>query len=78
MDTSDTINNAILKARQDPNFGKDLIKFMKYLAIKDCPDEKLAELNRIIAEKNLQNFFTFSSQNIPDFPKKVVEYINSY
>jgi hypothetical protein len=66
------------KAKQTPQFGEDFIKYVKYLALKNCPDDKTADLNRIFEHGNIHDFMLFSVDLIPEFDQKVINYIKNY
>lgn len=66
------------KAKKDPQFAQDFIKYVKYLSLKHCPDDKTADLNRIFEHGNIHDFMIFTENLIPEFDQKVIKYIKNY
>lgn len=76
--TNQVIDLAINKAKKNPSFSKDLVNYCKYLILKDCPDDDLKELDAILKFGNLEDFYHFGSKVIPEFNKKITDYVSSY
>ena len=72
------LDNAISKSKTNPEFHTDLVKYMKYLVLKDISDDQIPELNVILNSDDLSTFFDFSVKIIPNFSQHIIEYISSY
>ena len=70
--------SAIEKSKREPNFSQDLMNYVQYLSLSSCQQNKLPELKQILEEGNMKELLEFGSQSVPEFEKKIVEYINKY
>lgn len=78
INVNQVITTSIKKSKDKPQFIEDLMKYVQYLTLSSCPDDKTAELKQILQRGNMKTLLEFGTQFISDFNKQIVEYINSY
>lgn len=66
------------KALKNPAMTKDCFNYIKYLAIKNCPGDKLFELKDIFSKNDIHGFLTLLSRYIPNIGKELSVYIENY
>ncbi len=66
------------KSRENPDFLPDYLKFLKYLALKYCPEEKIGELKDIFQNQDVNRFVIFLSEFQPNIKQDIADYIDKY
>ena len=78
IDINQIVTRSIEKSKNNPLFTQDLMKYVQYLTLSSCPNDKTIKLKQILQTGNMKNLLEFGTQFIPDFNKQIVEYINGY
>lgn len=78
IDINQIVTTAIEKSKKDPQFSQDLMKYVQYITLSSCPNDKSIELKQILQTENMKNLLEFGTKSIPNFNKQIVEYINEY
>lgn len=66
------------KVEEKPELANDLITYLKMLAVKYCPEDRLEEMKLLFKNGNLSVFYDFLDQFMPDLPKIVLDYVRAY
>lgn len=77
-DLNQIVTTAIEKAKVNPLFAQDLMKYVQYLTLSNFSQDKLPELKETLEKGNMKDLLEFGSQTVPEFEKKVAEYVNKY
>jgi hypothetical protein len=78
IDPSQTLEIIIKKSEENPKLANDLTTYLKVLAVKYCPEEKTEEMKLIFKNGNLNVFYDFLNQFIPNLPEKILDYARNY
>ena len=80
MDSSYTnvLELTLKKVEEKPELANDLITYLKVLAVKYCPEDKLEEMKLLFKNGNLSVFYDFLDQFLPNLPKIVLDYVRAY
>lgn len=78
IDINQTVTTAINKAKANPQFSQDLMRYVQYIALSSCRQDKMAELKQILEQGNMKTLLEFGSESIPEFNQRIVAYINEY
>ena len=78
VNVNQIVTTAVEKAKGNPKFTKDLIKYVQYILLSTCPQDKSSQLNQLVETGNMKDLLEFGTQYTPDFNRIIVKYINSY
>ena len=59
-------------------FNNDVINYAKLLVVTSCPKDRVEELKEIINQNDIKSFVKFANNVLPEFNKKLVEYLRYY
>lgn len=78
VNVNQIVTTAVGKGKENPQFTEDLIKYIQYVLLFSCPQDKSKQLKQFLQTGNMKDLLEFGTYYIPDFNKQIVEYINSY
>lgn len=76
VDLNQIVEKAIEKAKNNPIFAEDLMKYIQYIVLSNNPQN--IELKNILEAGNMKDLLEFGSKNVSEFENKIVNYINKY
>jgi hypothetical protein len=77
-DPNQVLETIIKKTEENPKLANDLTTYLKVLAVKYCPEEKTDEMKLIFKNGNLNVFYDFLNQFIPNLSDKILDYVRNY
>ncbi len=78
MNASQILEITLKKVEENPELANDLTTYLKTIAIKYCPEDKLEEMKLLFKNGNLATFYDFLNQFIPNLSKIILDYARAY
>jgi len=77
---SKVLELTVQKQMNNPEFGNDLVNYLKLIAVQECPEERIDELRKMVEENkvDIKQFYYFVASFVPDLSKKIIDYIEAY
>lgn len=78
VDINQVVTKAIEKAKENPQFTEDLMKYVQYITLRYCSQDRLPTLKQSLESGNMKDLLEFGTESVPNFNKQIVEYITNY
>jgi hypothetical protein len=78
IDINQIVSIAVEKAKENLQFAEDLMKYVQYLTIKSCPQDKIPNLKQILEIGNMKELLEFGAKLSSNYNKQIAEYIIKY